>query len=138
VSPNDRIIWRQYTEYRYAVNRSMRAFLALLFLAASVAGSRAAEISNGAIMVVKPNSIWFEDAAKLTEWQQLRKSSGAAAFMSYQKNILSGRQAWQFINPRSVKILGYERRKNQVTVEMKSEGRLQGSTWLLDAGALAR
>jgi hypothetical protein len=114
----------------------MRAFLILLLLVASIAASRAAEV--GAIVVVKPNSIWFEDAAKLAEWQQLRKSSGAAAFMSYQKNILSGRQALQFINPRSVKILGYERRKNQVTVEMKSEGRLQGSTWLLDAGALAR
>jgi hypothetical protein len=116
----------------------MRAFLILLLLVASISASRAAEISKDAIMVVKPNSIWFEDAAKLTEWQQLRKSSGAAAFMSYQKNILSGRQALQFINPRSVKILGYERRKNQVTVEMKSKGRLQGSTWLLDAGALAR
>jgi hypothetical protein len=116
----------------------MRALLIALVLVASIAESVAAEISKGAIMVVRPNSIWFEDAAKLTEWQQLRKSSGAAAFMSYQKSILSGRQAWQFINPRSVKILGYERRKNQVTVEMKSEGRLQGSTWLLDANALVR
>ena len=116
----------------------MRAFLILLLLLASTAASRAAEISEGAIMVVKPNSIWFEDAAKLTEWQRLRKSGGTVAFMSYQKKILSGRQALQFINPRSVKILGYERRKNQITVEMKSEGRLQGSTWLLDAGALAR
>jgi hypothetical protein len=114
----------------------MRAFLILLLLLASIAASRAAEI--GAIVVVKPNSIWFEDAVKLTEWQQLRKSSGATAFMSYQKKLLSGRQALQFINPRSVKILGYERRKNQITVEMKSEGRLQGSKWLLDASALAR
>jgi hypothetical protein len=116
----------------------MRALFTVLVLVLSMTDSPAAEISKGAIMVVKPNSIWFEDAAKLTEWQQLRKSSGTVAFMSYQKNILSGRQALQFINPRSVKILGYERRKNQVTVEMKSEGRLQGSTWLLDAGALAR
>lgn len=116
----------------------MRVFLSLLLLVASVAASLAAEIGKGAIMVVKPNSLWFQDVAKLTEWQQLRKSSGSAAFMSYQKSILSGRQAWQFINPRSVKILGYERRKNQVTVEMKSEGRLQGSTWFLDANAVAR
>jgi hypothetical protein len=116
----------------------MRAFLTLLFLVASITASGAAEISKGAIMVVRPNSIWFEDAAKLTEWQQLRKSSGTVAFMSYQKSILSGRQALQFINPRSVRILGYERRKNQITVEMKSEGRLQGSTWHLDASALTR
>ena len=116
----------------------MRAFFGLLLLIASIAASRAAEISKGAILVVKPNSIWFEDAAKLTEWQKLRKSSAAAAFVSYQKSILSGRDARQFINPRSVKILGYERRKNQITVEMKSEGRLQGSTWFLDANALAR
>ena len=61
----------------------MRAFLILLLLVTSIAASRAAEI--GAIVVVKPNSIWFEDAVKLTEWQRLRKSSGTVAFMSYQK-----------------------------------------------------
>ncbi|MBX9826769.1 MAG: hypothetical protein K2Y27_17490 [Xanthobacteraceae bacterium] len=113
----------------------MRAFLAVLFLLASVAPSLA-EIRAGAIRVVRPNSIWFEDATKLTEWQKLRKSSGVAAFISYQKSILTSREARQFINPRSVKTLGYERRKNQITVEMKSEGRLQGSTWFLDASAL--
>ncbi|MBX9842720.1 MAG: hypothetical protein K2Z80_13030 [Xanthobacteraceae bacterium] len=115
----------------------MRAFLTLLLLVASIAPSLA-DIRPGAIRVVRPNSIWFEDGAKLTEWQKLRKSSGVAAFMSYQKNILGRRDALQFINPRLVKILGYERRTNQITVELTSEGRLQGSKWFLDAGALTR
>lgn len=113
----------------------MRAFLALLFLVASTAPSLS-EIRLGAIRVVRPNSIWFSDAAKLTEWQKLRKSSATSAFISYQKSVLSRRDALQFINPRMVKVLGYERRKNQITVELTSEGRLQSSKWFLDAGAL--
>jgi hypothetical protein len=116
----------------------MRAFFALMFLAASIAGAFAAEFRKGAIMAVKPNSVWFEEAAKLTDWQQKRKSSGGAAFANYQRSLLSAREAWQFINPQTVKVLGYERRSNQVTVELKSSGRLQGSTWVLDAGAFQR
>jgi hypothetical protein len=50
--------------------------------------------------------------------------------------VLSQREAWQFIDQLTVKVLGYERRKNQVKVEMKTPGRLLGSTWFLDAGAL--
>lgn len=117
----------------------MRAFLTLLLLlATSIAPSLAAEFTTGATMHVKPNSIWFEDAAKLAEWQQKKKTSKGAAFANYQRSLLSGREAWQFINPMTVKVLGYERAKNQVAVEMKTTGRLQGSKWLLDAGALQR
>jgi hypothetical protein len=32
-----------------------------------------------ATMHVRPNSIWFQDAAKLTHWQQLKKSGNSAA-----------------------------------------------------------
>jgi hypothetical protein len=116
----------------------MRAFLTLLLLVASITGLLAADFKKGAIMQVKPNSIWFEEAVKLTEWQQKRKNSAGAAFANYQKSILSAREAWQFINPQTVKVLGYERGKNQVTVELKATGRLQGSTWVLDAGAFQR
>lgn len=87
-------------------------------------------------MQVKPNSIWFEDADKLMRWQQLKKSGDTAALTSYQDEVLSEREAWQFINRLTVKILGYERGKNQVNVEMKTSGRLLGSKWLLDADAL--
>jgi hypothetical protein len=48
------------------------------------------------------------------------------------------RHACQFIYPLSVKVLDYGRRKNQVTVEMKTKGRFQGTTWFLDANALGR
>jgi hypothetical protein len=106
----------------------MRGLLTPLLLLASVAGSPAAEIRKGVTTQVKPNSFWFEDAAKLTEWQQRRKSSGGAAFASYQRTILSERAAWQFINPMTVKVLGYEAAKKQAQVELKTSGRLAGST----------
>ena len=116
----------------------MRAVLALLVLLALNAASFAAEIRKGATMQVKPDSIWFEDAAKLTRWQQLKKSGNAAALGSYQDAALSKREAWQFLSPLTVKILGYRSRDNQVRVEMTTPGRLLGTTWSLDAGALAR
>jgi hypothetical protein len=98
--------------------------------------SFAGEIRKGATTQVKPNSIWFEDTAKLAQWQQLKKSGDSAALTSYQDEVLSHRDAWQFINQLTVKILSYERGKNQVKVEMKTPGRLLGSTWFLDADAL--
>jgi hypothetical protein len=98
--------------------------------------SFAGEIRKGATTQVKPNSIWFEDAAKSAHWQQLKKSGDAAALTSYQDEVLSHRDAWQFINQLTVKILSHERGKNQVKVEMKTPGRLIGSTWFLDADAL--
>jgi hypothetical protein len=116
----------------------MRAFLALLLLAALNTGAVAAELRKGATMQVKPNSIWFEDAAKLTRWQQLRKSGNAAALTSYQDGALSKRDAWQFLSPLTVKILDYRPHDNQVKVELKTPGRMLGTTWSLDAGALAR
>jgi hypothetical protein len=116
----------------------MRAVLALFVLLALNAASFAAEIRRGATMQVKPNSIWFEDTAKLTRWQQLKKSGDAAALASYQDSALSKREAWQFMSPLAVKVLSYQPRNNQVRVEMTAPGRLLGTTWSLDAGALAR
>ena len=45
------------------------AMLALLILLTLGVGCFAAEIRKGATMQVKPDSIWFEDAAKLTRWR---------------------------------------------------------------------
>jgi hypothetical protein len=114
----------------------MRAYLALFVLLVSTIGALAGEIRTGATMEVKPNSIWFEDAAKLTHWQQLKKSRRFAALAAYQREMLSQRQAWQFTNRLSVKILGHESGKNQVHVEMQTEGRMLGTTWFLDADTL--
>ena len=88
-------------------------------------------------MQVKPNSIWFQDADKFTRWQEL-KTSDSTALASYQDEVLSDRDAWQFTKWLTVKVLSYEPRKNQVNVEMKTAGRLLGSTWLLDADALVQ
>ncbi len=109
---------------------------ALLLAAALSIGSLAGEIQNGATLEVKPNSIWFEDADKLAKWQQTRNSGDSRAFASYQDQILSEREAWQFVNPLTVKVLGFEPGKSQVKVEMTTPGRLLGSTWFLDDEAL--
>jgi len=118
--------------------KTLRIFFTLFLLAALMVGAFAREIRKGAVMQVKPNSIWFEDSAKLTHWQELKKSSDAAALASYQDEVLGQREAWQFIKPLTVKVLGYEPGKNQVNVEMKTTGRLFGSTWWLDESALGR
>jgi hypothetical protein len=116
----------------------MRVYLTLFVLLALSIGSFAGEIRKGATMQVKPNSIWFEDVAKLTRWQQLKKSGNSAAFTSYQGEVLSNRDAWQFTNEHTVRILRYLPRVNQVKVEMKTTGRLHDSTWVLDADALVQ
>ena len=116
----------------------MRALLVLLVVAASAAGSFAGEIRKGATMQVKPNSIWFEEAANLTRWQQLKKGGDPAALAAYQEELLSHRDAWQFINRLSVKILEYQPGKNQVQVEMTTAGRMLGTKWFLDPDALVR
>lgn len=88
-------------------------------------------------MQVKANSIWFQDAAKLAHWQPLKKSGNTKALASYEERVLSHREAWQFVNSLDVKILGYEPKKNRVKVEAQTEGRMFGSIWLLEVGALA-
>ncbi|MGO9702130.1 MAG: hypothetical protein ACLPX7_23035 [Xanthobacteraceae bacterium] len=89
-------------------------------------------------MQVKPNSIWFDDLAEFTRWQLLKKSGDSKALACYQKERLSQRDAWQFINQLTVKILGYELQKNRVNVEMKTEGRFLGSKWYLEPDALVQ
>jgi hypothetical protein len=118
-----------------------RAFIAgataaLPLAVALASASFAGKVRKGATMQVKANSIWFEDAAKLTHWQRLKKSGNSAALTSFQDEVLSHRDAWQFTNQLTVKILSYDPGKNQVNVEMKTPGRFLGSTWLLDADAL--
>ena len=98
----------------------------------------AGPIRKGAVTQVKPNSIWFDEFAQLTHWQELKKSGNAAALTSYEQQMLSQRNAWQFLKPLKVKILRYELATSQVNVEMKTAGRLQGTTWWLDASAVGR
>lgn len=112
--------------------------LALLIAAATVTAALAADIRASAIMQVKPNSIWFDEAADLAQWQELKKKGDEPALAAYEKSKLGSRDAWQFINPLTVKVLGYRQRNNQVAVEMKTKGRFEGLKMFLDAGALTR
>jgi hypothetical protein len=113
-------------------------FLMLLVLIASAAAAVAGPVRKGAVMEVKPSSIWFQEAAALTHWQELTKSGNETALTSYQQQVLSQREAWQFLKPLKVKILRYEPAANQINVEMRTVGRLQGTTWWLDASAVGR
>jgi hypothetical protein len=115
-----------------------RAFLTVLVLTALVTGANAGPIRKGAVMEVKPNSIWFEEVARLTRWQELKKGGDAAALTSYQEQMLGGREAWQFLKPLKVKILRYDTAASQINVEMKTSGRMQGTTWWLDASAVGQ
>ena len=120
------------------MHRIVKPSLATLVLAAFATGVFAADIRTGAVMQVKPNSIWFDEAADLAHWQELKKSGDDAALAAYEKEKLGSRDAWQFIYPLTVKVLSYRRRTNQVEVEMKSKGRFEGVQMFLDAGALAQ
>jgi len=114
----------------------IKTYVALLALTIGSVGALAAEIRVGATMTVKANSIWFQDAVMLAHWQKLKKRGNAAALTSYQEQKLHNRDAWQFIYPMTVKILGRTRKTNQLRVEMLTEGRMQGTHWVLDAGTL--
>ena len=52
--------------------------------------------------------------------------------------MLGQRNSWQFLKPLKVKILRYEPATNQINVEMRTVGRLEGTTWWLDASAVGR
>jgi hypothetical protein len=116
----------------------MRFWLALAMVVSLAAAALAAEIKNGATMDVKAHSIWFQDDAQLARWQQLKKAGDAKALARYQERLLSDRNAWQFDNPLTVKILRYEPGRRRVKVEMTTEGRMKGTTWSLDPGALVQ
>jgi hypothetical protein len=115
-----------------------RAFLTVLVLAALIGGAHARPVRKGAVVEVKPNSIWFDEAARLTRWQELKKGGDAAALTSYQEQMLGGREAWQFLKPLKVKILRYDTATSQINVEMRTDGRMKGTTWWLDASAVGQ
>jgi hypothetical protein len=118
--------------------RLLTAYVGLLVMAALSTGCLAGEIRKRTTMQVKPDSIWFQETTRLTHWQELKKSGNSAAVASYQDEVLSQRDACQFLNPLTVKVLGYEPGKHQVNVEMKTPGRMEGTTWWLDDDTLAR
>ncbi len=119
----------------YALDQAAALLSALtLSMGAAVAG----EISTGDIVQVKPNSIWFEDAGTLADWQSVKKSGDQAALQAYQDGKLSERAAWQFASQLVVRVIDLAAESNQSKVEMTSPGRLNGSAWFLDTDALLK
>ena len=114
----------------------IRVFAVVIILVALANACLAGEVRKGATMQVKADSIWFQDAEKFARWQALKKGGDAKALAAYQEEALRQRDAWQFIKPLAVKILGVTPKANRVEVEMTTEGRLQGSRWLLDIDAI--
>jgi len=119
---------------RRTIMAGIAATLALVMGRAS--SSIAGEIQVGGTFEVKANSMWFEDVAELERWQRRRKHGDAKALRSYQDKVLSRRDAWQFVNALTVKIISLDRGKHRVKVEMTTPGRFLGSTWFLDIAAL--
>jgi hypothetical protein len=114
----------------------LRLFAVVIVLATLASACLAGEIRKGATVQVKADSIWFEEVEKFTRWQALKKNGDAKVLAAYQEEALRRRDAWQFIKPLTVKVLAVTPKANRVEVEMMTEGRLQGSRWLLDVDAI--
>jgi hypothetical protein len=114
----------------------MKSYLALLIWLVFMGAAHAGELRRGALVQVKPDAIWFEDRAKLAHWQALKSAGDARALASYQDGLLQAREAWQFTKPLTVRIRSVAPKARLIDVEMQTAGRLQGSTWVLDASAL--
>ena len=119
------------------MNRSVFP-VALFVLATATTGAFAIEIRAGATMHVKPYSIWFQDDINMTHWQELKKAGDAKAAAAYADEICAQRDAWQFINQSTVKIISYNSTNNRVNVELRDPGRFQGTKWLVDSNALVK
>jgi hypothetical protein len=114
----------------------LRVFAGVIVLVALANACLAGEIRKGATMQVKADSIWFQDAEKFARWQSLKKGGDTKALAAYQEEALRQKDARQFTKPLDVKIRGATPKANRVDVEMMTEGRLQGSRWLLDIDAI--
>jgi len=113
-------------------------FRILSVLLASAIASFAGEIQKGATVQVKADSIWFQKARELSHWQRIKKSGDSKALAAYQEKEMGERDAWQFGNQLTVKIISYDAATNQVHVKMLTPGRMIGTDWFLDAGALVQ
>ena len=114
----------------------MRTYFALLIGALLTTTALADAIKPGATMQVKPNTVWFDEAAQLARWHHLQASHDAKALAAYQDKMLGQRDAWQFVYQLRVKVLGYDASKHEAHVRMLTEGRFVGLDFYIDADAL--
>jgi hypothetical protein len=96
-----------------------------------------APLTIGAMATVRAGVIWFKDQDALSRWQKLKRAASVEDLADYEHQVLSQREAWQFTKPLEAKIIGYDAGRGQATVEMQKPGRMQGTTWVLDASAIA-
>lgn len=94
------------------------------------------EITAGATLEARPNSLWFEDEGKLAHWQELKAAGNAEALAAFEEEELNAREAWRFEPALSVKVLDYEAAAHRVTIKMLTPGRMQGTTWFVDEGVV--
>lgn len=111
----------------------MIALAGLQMIAGNVSAS---ELHAGASATVKANTVWFQDAEQLAGWQTLHDGGDTAALATYEEELLSERDAWRFTNPLAVKILSIDAATHQANVEMTAPGRMLGTTWFVDDGAI--
>jgi hypothetical protein len=116
----------------------MRPLLSLLLMAALNGSAFAGDITKGAAMQVKPNSIWFQDNGQLAQWQKLKQAGNSQALAAYEKKVLGSRDAWQFTYQLDVKVLDYTPAQHRVSVEMTTDGRMKGTDWVLDPDAIVQ
>jgi hypothetical protein len=104
--------------------------IAAAFLCVGGARAEAAEIRDGDIGYIADNSIWFTNEPDLAVWKRVRQTFAAKDVKSYQKIILSTRQAWQFVaGPLKVQVISYWADQHEINVKMLTEGRLAGTEW---------
>jgi hypothetical protein len=120
-----------------AMTRGWFAAVFIAFAAAAMADP-ASSIAVGTTVTVRANSIWFQQREMLSRWQQLKRSGSVEDVADYEHEVLGQREAWQFTNPLTVKVIGYDAEHGQANIEMQTPGRMQGTTWFVDAGVIER
>ena len=114
----------------------MRAFTTVLAMLLMTAAASATDIRKGATMRVKADTLWFEDAGKFARWQRMKTRDAAATIARQEQSMLRAREAWRFEGVQSVKVLDLGVKGGGVRVEMLAEGRMQGTRWVVEEGAV--
>jgi hypothetical protein len=114
-------------------------FVAVFALAVLASSALAIDIRAGSTMHVKAGTTFFqEDDGDMTHWQELMKAGDTKAAAAYADEISAQRDAWQFVNQMTVKIVSYDAANNRVHVQLTDPGRFQGTTWLVDPSAVVK
>lgn len=114
----------------------MKVMLPLIASVMLTTACLAADIRAGATVQVKAGALYFEDAGKLARWQRQKKRDDAATLAKIEGSMLRAREAWQFTQALSAKVIDVDAKTGRVRVEMLSDGRMKGTRWVVDEGAV--